>query len=351
MLSLDQIYIHETTEKGDRKDYPSGANLRAAELGLSIPITKDWDVTLDLSLPGVQHIDFAYLSYKGFTNTSLFIGQVPSPFCLERQESLKWQPFLEKSLATNTFAPCIGPGVAFGQWFEHVSYRASLVQAPYGMFASEQDNQGSDQWGGTFRGSYVPSKTVGKVIQLGGAISYQQLNKSMEYAVGPEFRARYTPKLISTSARSGKIQSGHYEMASLEAAAQQGSLQGSAEYFISRVPRSEANLAALHFYGYHAQVNYFLTPHIRQYKFENSNFGAPKVSDTAWQVAYRLSHVNLNDQQIHGGKETNHTVALSYYLNASMKITGNYIRALILTGGDQRKKDLDVLGVRWQTVF
>jgi len=47
----------------------------------------------------------------------------------------------------------------------------------------------------------------------------------------------------------------------------------------------------------------------------------------AWELAARISYVDLNDGAIRGGKEANFTAGLNWYLKSKNRIMFNYIRA------------------------
>lgn len=355
VIRMDQATFNETTEEGESPVFSSGANLRSLTLYLNSDIDEDWKLYLDLVFKDSASMDMAFLEYKGLNNASLLIGQVPSPFCLEQSYSTSWLPFLEKSIAASTFSPCIGAGMAYTRWSDQYAMRFALTQPPYTSFLKDPD-YGNDRWGGSFRTTYVPVNTPGHVVQLGLSGAYQDIARTMSFSSYPEIRGRNTPKLLNT----GKMGAKNYNMVALEGAYQQERLKVSGEYYRAQVerrntPEEQKN----NFDGYSMQAEYFLTNHFSKYNFKLGNFGAPS-SFPAWQVAVRRSYLNLEDKDIHGGQETNHSASLIRYLSSNMKLTLTYVHAAITPAttegssvlADQRKdKMLHSLGMRWQVLF
>jgi phosphate-selective porin OprO/OprP len=97
----------------------------------------------------------------------------------------------------------------------------------------------------------------------------------------------------------------------------------------------------LNYYGSYIQVGYFLTGETRGYdrrfgKYARvvplENFflvqdekGRAIYGLGAWEVQYRYSFVNLNDDSVQGGRYGEHTVGLNWYLNSNIKLQLNYI--------------------------
>ncbi len=59
----------------------------------------------------------------------------------------------------------------------------------------------------------------------------------------------------------------------------------------------------------------------------------------AWEVAARLSYLDLNDGPIRGGEELNFTVGLNWYLRSNLRVMVNYVRANLKDREDPRVDD------------
>ncbi|SPJ14309.1 putative Phosphate-selective porin O and P [Syntrophobacter sp. SbD2] len=100
------------------------------------------------------------------------------------------------------------------------------------------------------------------------------------------------------------------------------------------------------FSGWYAQASYFLTGEHRPYYLEassrnyqatfgriipNANFNPRAGGIGAWEVAFRVSNLDLNDPaaRFTGGDETDYTAGLNWYLNPNVMIKMNYIYATV----------------------
>lgn len=69
-----------------------------------------------------------------------------------------------------------------------------------------------------------------------------------------------------------------------------------------------------------------------------------------WEVAARLSHIDLNSQDVKGGRLTDFTFGLNWYLNNYSKMQFNYVRAF-LDSPTQGNSAADIFGLRAQLDF
>ncbi len=124
---------------------------------------------------------------------------------------------------------------------------------------------------------------------------------------------------------------------------------------MSRVRTGDAGRR--NFDGYYVQASYFLTGEHRSYSKSSGIFGSVKPNRNfsldgglgAWELALRLSELDLDDGPIYGGREQNISVGVNWYLNPVMRIMFNYINADIdhaLYGGD-----INIFQTRFQFQF
>ena len=293
-------------------------------------IKLNWDIDVDEKSANVSTL---FLEFAHFDNTTIMVGQVPSPFCLENSNSGKWIPFLERSLASGAFKPCIGPGVNVRHWRENVAFNLAVRQPPYGWFAKKEEKkeQVNDRWGGSARLAWSPIHEARHVVHVGGSYSFQDVSEKVSFKAS-EIKSRSGLTLVDT----GDISAKNYQVYGVEFAYLWNAYQLEAEYIRNRVARRD-DKEAVSFDGWHVQANYFLTGHARKYDMKGGSFGAPDMADdqSAWQLALRYSAINLNADDISGGKENNVSVALNWYLNKNIKVSTNYVRSMMTDKKDK----------------
>lgn len=105
----------------------------------------------------------------------------------------------------------------------------------------------------------------------------------------------------------------------------------------------QTNGKVSNFWGYYAQVGWFLTGEHRPYdrvagaidrvKPHENFFRVPtaegnRTGSGAWEVAFRVSHLELLDYAPLGGTMTDYTVGVNWYWNAYSKKVFNWIHSM-----------------------
>ena len=263
----------------------------------------------------------------------LRIGYVGEPFSLERQGSIYNTAFLERSLPVVAFAP----GYTLGAKIHNSTRNGRLAWAA-GIFSigqSNEKNASNSLLSLTGRVTYLPVyRDEGrKLFHVGlSASSRSPTGSDIRYFSRPE--ARFVDVLVDT----GSFSASHQTLLGLEAAAKNGPLWVAAEYIHTR--NSAELVGNPTFQGGYVQVGWFSSGETRPYQTNSGTFGRllprnkyrggnpfKKKNGGAWEVAGRISHVDLDGGLIQGGELTDFSASLSWYMNATTRVKLNYIHA------------------------
>jgi len=144
-----------------------------------------------------------------------------------------------------------------------------------------------------------------------------------------------------------------YTIGGVEFAMQWDALSWQSEYQWSNVDRKNNN--DLTFDGYYSQIAYTLTGEVRPYKTDRGVFDGIRPNRNfdkggwgAFEIAYRLSGIDLNNENIDGGKERNATYALNWYLNQFLRISFNIVDVIEVDGGAFNGEEPMIYQMRFQ---
>ena len=358
-------------ESDTDRNLNDGSNLRRARLGVTGSAMKDFGYNIVLdggdSAADDVDIDTAFVSYKGLKPLALTFGQHKAPLTLEDRTSSNDIPFIERSLGTNLF---VGPaggkrlglsGVAHGDmWW--------VGAGVFGEKLGKDASTGRDeQWSYAGRIAFAPVREKTHGVHIGasgwllpepqavatddesGAGTYR--NGSCRFRDRPEFRVDAN-RLIDAR---GKRNENCYGVGG-EFAFWYSPMWGAAEYMqfgfdeIGQSDSTEAN-----FNAWHLQAGWVLTGEGRPYSMRKAAWsgvkpanplGAGSSGSGAFELVGRYSLADLNDGAIMGGKETNYTFGLNWFLNNWVALKFNYIRVDAEKGS--RSDKFDIYGVRAQ---
>jgi phosphate-selective porin OprO/OprP len=302
-------------------------------------------------------------------------GQTHVPFGLEAYTSSRFLPMMERSPLFDAFYQEFAPGIFTDTTFldqrittQHMFHRIDN----FSQFNGASFGDGRYAYSGRVSGLPIYQDDGRCLLHL--AIDYQwrkgsnpaDFNNGTTLSSLPSpaittntdlvrFRARPTIRdavgLQGDSARvvdTGNIIADDVQSVNGELLAYWGPFWIQSETCLAHVdnaffPASKSATARgdLNYYGTYVQVGYFLTGENRGYdkrmgKYDRvrpiENFflvrgedGDLKYGLGAWELVYRYSFVDLNDDFVQGGRYGEHTIGVNWYWNSNIKFQANYL--------------------------
>jgi phosphate-selective porin OprO and OprP len=385
-----------------------GVNARRARIGVIGKFLGDWDYALiyDFAgssdgfastasaggtavgfLPGgrLSGIDRAYLSYTGIKpfggQLAIEGGYMKIPYTLEEAMSSNDILFLEHASSAVIAAKIAAGGrsTAGARWYNDVLWAGAYATGPKAgdlhSASSTNPNGTTEQFGATAR-------VAGQVIS--GNDYSLHLGADAEFLIRPPhnlvdnsftLKLRDRPELridptdiIDTGSIAGVSGAQVY---SAEAAAAYGPLFFQGEYFWYNVARNNLpGLPNLKFQGGYAEASLVLTgethPYIPAYAAYGGIIPANPFSLWsggwgAWEIAGRISTMNLNDQLgttngVAGGQQTIYGAGLNWYVNSNIRFMFDYLHGDVAkqvspTNSGNAGTRFDAFAMRTQVAF
>jgi len=346
----------------------NGADFRRARLAAKAAIT---DTT-----NGFFQMDFAFFGRPTFTDVwveqtqipgigTWRIGQWKQPFSLEVVSSFRYTTFVERSVLFQAFTPFrhLGTGIYNNSEDLSMTWAASVFASGQDQFGGSIGNSGG--WATAERVTYCPiwdEESKGReYLHLGlGHFFSAPPNKSTIFRTIPELYIgnEANSPTVGTSGQqnsgafngipffvnTGQLGVNNFNVLGTEVLFVEGPFSFQSEAMVTLVNQASnvggtqntAGGPMATFEGLYATVGYFLTGEHRPYDRKSGtiervvpfhNF-APWKDECgwgAWEVASRFSHIDLNSENIRGGRMNDYTAGLNWYLTPYWKIQLNYI--------------------------
>lgn len=327
-------FDHENTELGTR------AVIRRAQLTISGEAYPDWGYMFSIDdINGDVKLESNYVSYLGWKPATLRFGQFKEFFSMEELTSSNNITFLERALPVKAFAPSYRIGVGINTYGDFKNKNSSYTAA-IGLFGqeaghvTEEDNANQ---GGALAGrltyAYYPTSTRLFTIGIADSLQVPDSDHDVVYSTNPE---SYIAKVTFVNTSQITLPSGEFEsidgidnarymnLFDVDAAVILGPFSLQSEYIGTYVNQFEDD--SLYLKGWYIFGSWFITGESRNYDKKNAVFTGitPLHSYGAWEVALRYSYINLNDDDIQGGREHNETLGLNWYPNPTVRFMANY---------------------------
>ncbi len=342
----------------------SGTEFRQARIEFSGTIYNDITFRAEYDFVGGD-ADFKDV-WMGMKNIpylgQIRIGHQKEPFSLEQLNNVMYLVFMEKGLPS-ALVPTRNTGVKFINSTADKNFAWALSLMKDVDDTGDGFKDGSDyNITGRISGLPINSDNGRNLLHLGLSYSHQFRDDST-------LRLRERPEAHITDVRladTGNITGvDAVDLLGGEMGFVRGPFSVQGEYVYTMVDSQVSNDPD--FSSWYLFCSYFLTGENRTYRqiddgggeFTrvkiNNDFHLNKPGWGAWEIALRYSVLDLNDNDIRGGKETNWTLGLNWYLNPNLRWTLNYILAKIKdrdSGGITiNEADTNILMTRFQIYF
>jgi phosphate-selective porin OprO/OprP len=301
------------------------------------------------------------------------VGQMYEPISIEQLTSDNFTTFMEKALPVNALIPARNLGFQVqnavcdervgwmvGYFFAQqtgTSYNGIATDATADLFSPHLD---STDVAARLYALPIYEDNGAKLLHIG--IGYEHKFRSDSTStMNPgliDFKSVPEANLFGVLADTGYFMAKGVDVIDPELALVYGPFSAQAEYIwafansVAPGPSFKLNSGATtnnaSFSGWYAQASYFLTGEHRMYNkvpspsdyqaaftrvIPNSNFNpkSPLSGMGAWEIAFRVSNLNLNDSSagFSGGNETDYTAGINWYLNPNVMLKMNYVYATV----------------------
>jgi phosphate-selective porin OprO/OprP len=314
------FYQSDTTQLGN------GTGIRRARLFARGQLFPEWQYQFEFDAAGNRiTITDAYLRYLLNDSTYITIGHFKEFFSMEFQQSANHLAFLERALP-NALSPNRAIGISI-QGFNHLQETLHYTGA-IGIFGERDSSRSTvdvnEGYALTGRATIAQHFSDDLLITVGASGSHRKpdSNRTLRYRSRPE--SNITSVRLVDTANISEVKS--LDLIGLEGAAQFGALLVQSEYIASRVNRMTT--PKLIFNGWYVQASLLLTGEKHHYNNKTGVFAAVKPDNPwgAWEIAGRISAIDLDSDSILGGREHNYSAGLNWYVNDYIRFMANVIK-------------------------
>jgi len=293
----------------------NGLDMRRFRVGLAghVRFWPGWNYKLEFDLTdGENTLSDAYLSWRFKKFGTIRIGNQKVAQTLSGQTSSLSTTFMERPLPVLAFTLQRRVGIG---WDTHLKKLGANIT----VFAGDpNESVGSEGWAA--RGYFNPTREKFHVIHIGGSIMQLSSESDAQLRARPESHVTNI-RLVDTGVWP-EVDVG--SALGLELAGSRGPVTFKSEFYRTEWSRSDSNNSK--FKGWYGEASWFLTGEKALYR--DGKFIRPNISSSrgAWQVAFRFSTVNLNDEDVQGGTQNNLLFGINWYSKTHWRFMANVIK-------------------------
>ncbi|MBB4035637.1 phosphate-selective porin OprO/OprP [Dysgonomonas hofstadii] len=326
--SMGRIYFDGAAYIEDETELSNGVAIPDVRLGLKA-VYKKWDAKLDFGYANSKaSAKDIHLRYSFNKNSSIKLGHYGEMFGYESWESTSTVKFNGKTPSTAVFESGRRIGIVYSMWQKKYWLAAGI----YGDGdAINNTTQGDDGYAATGRLLYTPFKEDGKILHIGlsGTIRKADANGFDSDGKDNPRSLTYSSYFGTTSIDRNKPLSATISDADYQAK-YNAEILGSygpvfllGEYYHSNVKRKSA-LPTYKASGGYVMAGFLAIGDSYSYNSADGRMRLPKPGSL--EILARYDYIDLDDNNtgIYGGRMSDWSVGLNYYINKFVTVKGNY---------------------------
>jgi phosphate-selective porin OprO/OprP len=286
----------------------------------------EWGYRLSIEVSsGEPELRDGYVSYRGIENFYAALGHTREAHGIYEKAGNQWLHFLERPTGITVFQPRRTYGLLVSPHDTHWTLQAGIHGEGTGR--TGQNNTGRGLTGRAVWRPWV-DLAASEVLHFGVNTRYREPNEqTLDFQANGQ-EAMLREPLVDTGTLVGVD---HYHTVAGEFYYTDGPLALLSEARMARVER-EGSLSDPVFWGGSAQITYFLTGEQREYQLIGSTFGKVAPRDSmwdggigAWEVGLRVDTVDLQDEDVQGGRLYSGTLGVSWWPVSRLRLMANYV--------------------------
>lgn len=289
----------------------------------------DYKFQYDFAVNNPPKLKDAYLGF----NVPIFPlrmrgGRFRAPLGLEGHTSGMDTTFMERGLVS-AFLPSRNTGALF---VSDAGRQSHNLRFSFAAIKPEDDfGVGStDKLGVSARASYAFHPGEETLVHAGGDYAHRPVDETIRLLSRPE--SQIAPPFVDT----GDVDANSVDTGMFEIGVVRGALSAQSEAAFTWLNREEGRRQPF-FWGGYAFISYVITGESRPYQEDRGNFGRLHPDDPfmgpdgrgygAFEVAFRVSYLDLEDKDVRGGRLLDLTWGLNWHATQNALVLGNIIWA------------------------
>jgi phosphate-selective porin OprO/OprP len=270
-----------------------------------------YKLELDLS-EGSSSLSSTYLSVDFARKGSLTIGNQDGSQSLAASTGSLSQLFMEAPLPIEAFGLDQRVGISFDRFGSRSGMHLLI-------FGQDLDSDAKHQ-GVAARAYFNPQRSRTGILHFGVSAVREDIDDATRLHARPESHVSDI-RLVDTGVYDDVKST---RRLGVEAAGATGSFSTRFEALLNEWRRLDGSRNR--FAGAYLEGGYFITG--QPFRYRDGKFVRPALTgaQAAWELAYRLSWLDLNDGDVQGGEERNAGVALNYYPRPYARVQANLVQ-------------------------